>query len=178
MNRDPDFLRAEALAPTDSIALPVASAADSQLPNSVPPPMAAQVAVLVGFAHGGAVPLVLGTGEATAWHAETLLPLGAEDIGRRVAVMPLHGAGADWLVIGLLAGQTRSPAGVPAPGSAVEVQADGRRLTLQAREEMVLRCGKASLKLRADGRVELRGETIVSEAMRANRVRGGSVELN
>ena len=60
----------------------------------------------------------------------------------------------------------------------MDVQADGQHLLLQAREEMILRCGKSSVKLRADGRIEIRGDTIISEAVRANRVRGGSVELN
>jgi hypothetical protein len=178
MNRDPDFLRAEALAPNESLALPDDTAGVVELPGSAHPAMAAEVAVLLGFADGGAIPLVLRTGEAVARHAETLLPLRGEHIGRRVALLPLRGADADWLVIGLLAGQAGWPAGLPVPDGVVQVQADGRCLALQARDELALRCGKASVKLRADGRIEIRGETIVSEAVRANRVRGGSVELN
>jgi hypothetical protein len=60
----------------------------------------------------------------------------------------------------------------------VEVEADGERLIINANEHLVLRCGKACMTLRRDGRIEIRGETIVSQATGANRIRGGSVELN
>lgn len=178
MNRDPDFLRADALATAESIALPAESAEGGERLADALPAMAAEVAVLLGFADGGAVPLVLRAGEAAALHAETLLPLRGEHVGRRVALVPLRGADANWLVIGLLAGQSALPAGIPALNGLVDVQADGRCLTLQARDELSLRCGKSSVRLRANGRIEIRGETIISEAVRANRVRGGSVELN
>ena len=178
MNRDPDFLRADALVATDSLELPARAAQAAGRPGPAQPAMAAQVAVLLGFADDGAAALVLAAGDATTRRAETLLPLRGEHVGRRVAVLPLHGADAGWLVIGLLAGQPGWPPGLPAPRSHVEVQADGSRLTLQAHDELTLRCGKSVVKLRSDGRIEIRGETIVSQAVRANRVRGGSVELN
>lgn len=178
MDRDPDFLRADALAATDALALPEGTAPAAVQAGPVQPAVAAQLAVLLGFADDGAVALVLAAGDATARRAETLLPLRGEHIGRRVAVLPLHGADAGWLVIGLLAGQPGWPPGLPAPQGHVEVQADGSRMSLQARDELTLRCGKSVLTLRSDGRIEIRGETIVSQAVRANRVRGGSVELN
>lgn len=174
MNRDPDFLRAEALTTTEFIALPAELVGAAKQPASAKQSVAAEVAMLLGFADGGAVPLVLRTGETTARRAEALLPLHGEHIGRRIALLPLTNADISWLVIGLLADQPVEQS----PVSAVDVQTDGQRLTLQARNELTLRCGKSSVKLRADGRVEIRGETIISEAVRANRVRGGSVELN
>lgn len=178
MNRDPDFLRAEALAPTEGLALPV-DAAPPPSTGSVASCMVAEVAVLLGFSDGGAPALVLRTGESAAIAALALLPLRSEHIGRRVALLPLRGADeVDWLVIGLLAGQAAWPAEPPMPDAVSELLFDGRRLALLARDELALRCGKAAVTLRADGRVEIRGETIVSQAVRANRVRGGSVELN
>jgi hypothetical protein len=178
MNRDPNFLRADALVPTDSLALPAGTVQTATRPAYAQPAMAAELAVLLGFADDGAVALVLAVGDATARRAETLLPLRGEHVGRRVAVLPLQGADAGWLVIGLLAGQPGWPPGLLAPQGSVDVQADGSQLTLQARDELTLRCGKSMVKLRSDGRIEIRGETIVSQAARANRVRGGTVELN
>lgn len=43
---------------------------------------------------------------------------------------------------------------------------------------LVLRCGKASISLREDGKVVIRGTEIVTIASRSNRVKGGSVEIN
>jgi len=64
-----------------------------------------------------------------------------------------------------------------APGR-VKMDVDGERLTVTATHELVLRCGKSVLTLLSDGRIVLRGEEIVTEATGANRIRGGSVQLN
>jgi hypothetical protein len=49
---------------------------------------------------------------------------------------------------------------------------------LLASRRIILRCGKSSLTLYADGRIVLRGQDILSEAEGFNRVVGGHVELN
>ena len=53
-----------------------------------------------------------------------------------------------------------------------------RTLRVAAGEELRIECGKASISLRADGRVEIRGEHLVSRSRGANKVKGGSVHLN
>ena len=52
------------------------------------------------------------------------------------------------------------------------------RLILEADKEIQLRCGRSSLLLREDGKVQLRGADIVSRASRGNKVRGATVEIN
>jgi hypothetical protein len=59
-----------------------------------------------------------------------------------------------------------------------EVEADGQRVTVEAAEEIVLRCGEASLTLRADGKVTVRGTHIVSHATGPHRIKGGNVSIN
>jgi hypothetical protein len=76
----------------------------------------------------------------------------------------------------VLQGQCGWP--IPKAPAQVTVEADGERMVVVAQQELLLRCGKASISLRHDGHVEIRGETIVTHATAANRVRGGSVELN
>lgn len=56
--------------------------------------------------------------------------------------------------------------------------ADEETLVLSARERIVLRCGKSSLTLHANGKIVLRGEYILSEAEDVNRLAGGRIELN
>jgi hypothetical protein len=55
---------------------------------------------------------------------------------------------------------------------------DGKRLVLEAEEEVVLKCGEASITLRKDGRVVIRGAYVESYAAGTNRIKGGSVRIN
>lgn len=55
---------------------------------------------------------------------------------------------------------------------------DGRRIVLDAESEIVLRCGKASITLRKDGKVVVKGTNIVSRASATNKIKGGSVNIN
>jgi hypothetical protein len=59
-----------------------------------------------------------------------------------------------------------------------ELIIDGRRLVLRGTERIELRCGDASIVLRADGTLKLRGRDIASLARRRHRIKGGSVGIN
>ena len=69
-----------------------------------------------------------------------------------------------------------APKGVsPAP---VEARLDGKRVILEGKDEVTLKCGDASITLRRDGKVILRGAYIETTATGVNRIRGGSVKIN
>lgn len=53
-----------------------------------------------------------------------------------------------------------------------------RTLRIAAGEELTIECGKSRIHLRADGRIEIRGEHLVSRSRGPNKVKGGSVHLN
>jgi hypothetical protein len=72
--------------------------------------------------------------------------------------------------------QDQLPATTPMPG--LDVELDGRRVQLQAEEEVVLRCGQASITLRADGQVVIKGTRLTSRASETNKVRGATVLIN
>jgi hypothetical protein len=59
-----------------------------------------------------------------------------------------------------------------------EARIDGRRIELEAADEIVLRCGQASITLRRNGRVVIRGTYVESRSRGVNRIKGGSVEIN
>lgn len=108
--------------------------------------------------------------------ARSIVDLHGVHIGRPVMLMFEQGNPALPIVVGVL----RDPLEA-APGlhpDQLEVSVDGHRVLLSARQELVLQCGKASLTLRQDGRVEVHGEDIVTRAAGANKVQGGSVQLN
>jgi len=58
------------------------------------------------------------------------------------------------------------------------VDIDGERLTFTAKKEIVLKCGKASITLTKAGKILIRGAYLLSRSSGANRVKGGSVQLN
>lgn len=59
-----------------------------------------------------------------------------------------------------------------------EVTVDGKHVSFNALEEIVLRCGKASITLTHEGRVIIRGAHVVSRSTGTNKIKGGSVQIN
>ncbi len=82
-----------------------------------------------------------------------------------------HGRADRPIVLGLL----HAPAPTQAPAIA---HVDGKRIVLSAEDEIVLQCGRASITLRRNGRVVIRGVEVETRASGVNRIRGGSVAIN
>jgi hypothetical protein len=59
-----------------------------------------------------------------------------------------------------------------------EVFIDGRRVTFDAKEEIVLRCGKASVTLTRAGKVLIKGAYLLTRSSGVNRIKGASVQIN
>jgi hypothetical protein len=59
-----------------------------------------------------------------------------------------------------------------------ELVLDGKKVVFEAKEEILLCCGKSSITLRKDGKIVLKGTHIVSRASRANKLRGAAVMIN
>jgi hypothetical protein len=63
-------------------------------------------------------------------------------------------------------------------GESDEVSVDGRRITFNAKEEIELRCGKASIILTRAGKIIIRGAYLLNRSSGVNRIKGGSVQIN
>lgn len=59
-----------------------------------------------------------------------------------------------------------------------QVKVDGETVTLDAKKEIVLRCGKASITLTSAGKVLIRGAYLLNRSSGVNRIKGGSVQIN
>ena len=92
-------------------------------------------------------------------------------MGAEVALLFEDGARDRPLVIGRIVEPARQR------DQAMVIQ-DGEQVKLTARERIELRVGKASIVLEKDGHITIRGSYVVSHASAANRIRGGSVNLN
>jgi hypothetical protein len=64
------------------------------------------------------------------------------------------------------------------PRGSTEVLVDGKTIVFDAKDEIQLRCGKSSVTLRKDGKIEIKGTQIVSRASGVNRIKGASVAIN
>ncbi|MDE2448833.1 MAG: hypothetical protein KGO22_07685 [Gammaproteobacteria bacterium] len=86
------------------------------------------------------------------------------------------------IIVGLLQTVTR-PTGSERNESSdvpqtLEADVDGRRVRITAQDEIVLECGSASITLRRNGRVVVRGTYIESYSDGTNRIKGGQVRIN
>jgi hypothetical protein len=68
--------------------------------------------------------------------------------------------------------------GVPNGQQPVELLVDKKRVVFTAEQEIVLRCGKASITLTRAGKVLIRGAYVLNRSSGVNRIKGGSVQIN
>ncbi|HEY6877886.1 MAG TPA: DUF6484 domain-containing protein [Polyangiales bacterium] len=124
-------------------------------------------------------PLVLWSGAAAPVLARTTLPRAAlrGREGAEVLVTFLEGREDMPVVVGILEPTKQDEeTGLSITDAVATV--DGKRVLLRGAEEILLQCGEASLLLRADGSVVLRGKRVETRARRQHRIRGGSVRIN
>jgi hypothetical protein len=135
------------------------------------------VGELVALTDNGFVPLVLYPGQpgTAALAARSVLDLHGAHIGRQVVLSFERGDPTLPIVMGVLREAGDSP--LEAPGQ-VQVDADGQRMLVNAKQELVLQCGKASITLTKAGKVLIQGSYVSSRSSGVNRIKGGSVQLN
>jgi len=100
---------------------------------------------------------------------EVLLVFENNDPGRPVIIDTLYS------LLDEIAEQSKSVLQAQKPE---EVTVDRKRLIFDAEEEIVLRCGEASITLTSAGKVLIKGNYLVSRSSGANRIKGGSVQIN
>ena len=162
--RDPESLLAEVAAAPGPAALASATSL--------------VVGELVAMTDEGRIALVLYPGQpgSAALAARSVVDLHGAHIGRKVVLMFEGGDPGRPIVMGVL----RESDGWPLtdlPGQ-VEVDTDGERMIVTAKEQVVLRCGKASITLTRAGKVLIQGSYVLSRSSGVNRIKGGSVQLN
>jgi Domain of unknown function (DUF6484) len=114
--------------------------------------------------------------ESSALCARTIVELRATHVGRPVLLVFENADPSRPIIVGTVLGDQRFML-QPKPGS-VEVDADGERLIVTAKEQLVLRCGSASITLTREGEVLVRGTLVSTHASGVNRITGGSVQIN
>lgn len=132
---------------------------------------------LLAIAEDGKSPLVTYPGQpgTAALRARTVLDLHGAHIGQSVVLSFEGGDAALPIVMGVLRQTESLPLDVPGN---VQIDTDGQRVVVSAKEQLVLQCGKASITLTKAGKVLISGSYVLSRSTGVNRVKGGSVQLN
>ena len=112
---------------------------------------------------------------ASAGHPEPL-------VGASVLLVLENGDASLPIVVGVIRAALRPEAALPEfkldVGTNRDVLVDGHRLVFDAKQEILLRCGKSTILLQRDGKVLIRGAHLVSRSSGPNKIKGGSISLN
>jgi hypothetical protein len=78
----------------------------------------------------------------------------------------------EWIVTSVVEGRSHqlSPQ--------LEAKVDGKRIEIEGHDEIVLRCGQASITMRRNGRIVIRGTYVETRSKGTNRIKGGVVLIN
>ncbi|QRK07163.1 hypothetical protein JQX13_45145 [Archangium violaceum] len=110
--------------------------------------------------------------EAVSTHQRVVLIFANGDPGLPVIMGFIQPAVSTPLVNAVLA-ESEQKAHEP-----MDVSVDGKSVTIEGKDEIVLKCGQASITLRRNGKIILKGTYVESHATGTNRIKGGSVQVN
>lgn len=107
--------------------------------------------------------------QAASSKREVLLVFENNDPERPIIIDTLHS---------LIDEITESPPIELQTDESKDMTVDGKRITFNAKEQIELRCGKASIILTRAGKIIIRGAYLLNRSSGVNRIKGGSVQIN
>jgi hypothetical protein len=125
--------------------------------------------------------------------AMTTVGITVAHTGRNVALLFAKGDPQSPVIMGLIHSplhdlivaydaKAREPSDNEQPASPVlkveDVAIDGKRVVLEGKEEVVIKCGEASITLTKAGKILIRGNYLLNRSTGVNRILGGSVQVN
>lgn len=135
------------------------------------------IGFLLGFEDSIPVVVFASNPKDHAVRARSVVRLSSEDVGCEVALLFEDASYEKPLIVGRVLNPARSEA--TPPRGRVSISHDGRdAICIESCHQIELRCGKASIRLEANGTVSIHGTQILSRAERGNRVQGATVLLN
>ena len=159
-----------------------------ELPDRLPQAMfdatSVHLATIVALTEAGEIQVQLDPGGPTVL-ARLAVAATRERIDTAIAqcqqtvVVFEHGDRRRPIIIGFIEPVPPSPVAPPAEAvQVVEADVDGKRVRVTAQDEIVLQCGSASVTLRRNGRVLIRGTYVETRSDGTNRIKGGQVQIN
>lgn len=101
--------------------------------------------------------------DKTPFGAEVVLQFDQGDVNRPIVLGVIQDPSADTTQLG---------------DHPLEIEADGQHLHIQAKQQLILRCGDASITLTRAGKVLIKGNYVSTHATGTHRIKGGCVQIN
>ncbi len=125
-------------------------------------------------------------GQAYKLVAATTVPLASDAVGRQVVLSFINQDIQQPVILGLIHSALyhmiehfeASPVTEPEPQEESQLLVDGNHVTVEASEQLQLKCGDASITLTKEGKILIRGKYLLNRASGINRIVGGSVQVN
>lgn len=67
---------------------------------------------------------------------------------------------------------------VKLPGKLEKVHVNGKKIQIEADEEIFLKCGKGSILINRQGKIVIRGTNLISRSKGMNKIKGAGVSIN
>ncbi len=144
-----------------------------------PPLDGVVIGVLVGINNG--IPQVVypANPQETAIQAKATTVLNTEDIGKEVALLFEAGDPEKPMIIGRIQQPVKSKKiDQNNEKTFLNANIDDDHITLTGKQSITLKCGNASITLTKEGKILIRGKYLLSRSSGANRIKGGSVQIN
>ncbi len=119
--------------------------------------------------------------EAARRRRGVVLLFEEDDLARPIIAGFIETPSATPVLDAVLEATIRASDAADAPKSAqapAVAEVDGHRVQIEGKDEVVLRCGEASITLLRNGKVIIRGLYVETHAAGTNRVKGGTVKIN
>ncbi|VAW57135.1 hypothetical protein MNBD_GAMMA07-1811 [hydrothermal vent metagenome] len=113
--------------------------------------------------------------------ANSTLELNSSQIGAQVALMFIEGDINKPLIMGVIYNPLNNALAsfdFKANTKIDDAHVDGKRILLEGKEEIVLKCGQASITLTKSGKILIRGNYLSNRSTGVNKILGGSVQIN
>lgn len=122
--------------------------------------------------------------------AMSTLGVTSQHVGRQVALLFAKGNLQSPVIMGIIHSplqdllacyEVAAPNNVDTPETGKRTQdvvVDGNRIVIEGKDEIVLKCGDASITLTKSGKIVIRGKYLVNRSSGVNRILGGSVQIN
>ena len=103
----------------------------------------------------------------------------ARPSNREVLLVFANGDSTQPVIIGLLNDAAEKAVTLELTADAEsDLNVDHRRIVIEAREEVTLKCGKGYIQLRKDGTIVIKGTRVLSRSSGTNRIKGAAVRIN
>lgn len=163
---------------------PMAADASKARPSGNPTAAGAPVIGRLAAIRDG-IPMVdfAGNSADSPLAARSTMVLRETDVGREIVLIFEQGELHRPIVVGLIQNPEQesrvssTSAGTNSKKARV-VELDGETVILSAEQEIVLRCGEASITLTRAGKILIRGAYLLSRSSGINRIKGAAVEIN